>query len=197
MKNIFLVFTTVAISSIFLVNRVAAQNTTPVLVEGFVTDLSRPIIISVLSEPKNSNSEDIGHRAVKDFQKRFKEVAHADWNKTFDGGYIACFEKDAAKTMVAYDDKGKWHHTIRRYSEKELPEDVRKMVKSIYHDYNIFSVAEVKMAKGIYHDYNISVANGSYEDQLVYFVYVQDETTYKTIRVSAYDMQEVQSIIKL
>jgi hypothetical protein len=57
------------------------------------------------------------YRALRDFKKEFGGVTHAEWTKTFDGGYVAQFDDKSVNTMVAYDGKGRWHHTINRYDE--------------------------------------------------------------------------------
>src|SRR6266496_5267698 len=62
------------------------------------------------------------------------------------------------------------------YDEKKLLRQIRDIVKSVYYDYTIISVAEVY-----------------FDDQPVYIVYIQDETHLKTIGVYDGEMQEVQN----
>src|SRR3954449_3507220 len=77
--------------------------------------------IAIMDEQKDKNAlSGIHHRAVKDFQKSFKEITNEQWSKVADG-YIARFTDDSVKTRVAYNRKGNWQYTMHDYSEKELP----------------------------------------------------------------------------
>lgn len=124
----------------------------------------------------NSNLSNINMRALKDFQRSFSGT-NASWYKADDGGFIAKFKNGDVTNIVAYDGKGNLHHSIRYYEEKQLPREVRAQVKSTYYDYEIVGVSEVH-----------------YEDQVIFVILVQDDTTLKTLRVCDGEMDEVQSL---
>jgi hypothetical protein len=42
--------------------------------------------------------------------------------------------------MIGYGKHGYWLYTIRRYDEKNLPADVRALVKSTYYDYTFLHI---------------------------------------------------------
>jgi hypothetical protein len=115
----------------------------------------------------------ISTRALKSFQKKYRNTTDVNWYSTGEG-YIASFTKDDIKTSVAYNRKGTWNHSISYYSEKKLPTDVRSQVKSKYFDYEIAGVIEVNLT-----------------DQTVYMIYLQDETVFKTIRICDGAMEEI------
>ena len=104
-------------------------------------------------------------RAMKDFNKNYKTAANAQWRQISDG-FIADFTLDGIKTRSAYSKKGNWVYTIKYYGEKDLPKDVRKLVKSTYFDFSIIQVEEVQVT-----------------ENLAYLVHIQDGKDWKIIRV--------------
>jgi hypothetical protein len=107
----------------------------------------------------------INARAVKNFKKSFKTQNSADWF-TIEDGFMAVFTKDAIKTKVFYDKKGRLIGEILSYTEDKLPKEIRHRVKSTYYDYNIIHVHELRA-----------------DDVTVYLVKIEDKTSFKTIRV--------------
>jgi len=125
------------------------------------------------------HSNDIDIKAIQNFHNDYPAINNERWYKSSDGGYIANFITDAVHTTVAFNSKGRLHHTINYYDEKGLPHDVWDEVKSVYYAYNIFRVAEIH-----------------FNDQKVYMVYVENETSQKTIRVTEDNIEEVESFKK-
>lgn len=121
----------------------------------------------------------VNMKALKDFQKTFKSVANAAWYLAADGGFIASFTKDDVENSVAYNSKGNWVYSIKRYFEDQLPKDVRAEIKSTYYDYNITHVEEVLM-----------------NETPIYIVHLEDAKTMKTLRMSDGEMQIVQDLVK-
>lgn len=83
----------------------------------------------------------------------------------------------AQSTRVFYDKKGRVRFTIDYYSEKELPTEVRAIVKPVYYDYTILTVEEVKL-------------NG----RSIYLIDMQDSTTIKTVRVADGEMELIRDL---
>lgn len=126
------------------------------------------------------NVADINARARKEFSKTFKAITNASWYEMAGGGgFVAKFKQDGIETRVNYDRKGRWTGTILTYSEAHLPRDVRHIVKSNYYDYAIILVQEVKVG-----------------DKTAYLVKIEDEKTFKTIRVVDGEMDEYESYKK-
>jgi hypothetical protein len=87
--------------------------------------------------------------------------------------------KDYFIYRVDYD-KGGWLHTIRTYNENELPKDIQHLVKSAYHDYNIYLVIEIEKPR----------------DTFTYIVHLEGKTEWINVRVSSGGMDEFQKIQK-
>jgi len=108
---------------------------------------------------------DIRSVALRHFINTYGEGLNAEWNLT-SFGFRAEFRKEAIKYLVDYNRGGLWLSTIRFYGEKDMPQDIRRIVKSVYFDYDIELVSEVNYAK-----------------QVVYHVNIQDETSLKKLIV--------------
>ena len=91
-----------------------------------------------------------------------------------EAGSLAEFEDKGIHYRVLFDKKGNWLYTIKKYTEKELPKDVRAEVKSTYYDYAIGHVNEVNEAQLV-----------------VYLVHIENEQEWMTIRVAADGEMEV------
>ena len=164
------------IAAVILIHNANAQSILGGSSANDALSFSTSAIDNTTGEQKDNNPlSGIHPRAVKDFQKSFKGITNEQWSK-LDDGYIAAFTADSIQTVIAYNRKGIWHHTIRCYGEKKLPRKMRDVVKSVYYDYTIASVAEVY-----------------FNAQPVYIVYIQDETHLKTIGVYDGEMKEVQN----
>jgi hypothetical protein len=118
----------------------------------------------------NSNTATINTRALKDFNKNFKNAGKADWSKIKDG-FVAEFKINGVNTKVYYNQKGRWSSTLRTYDQYKLPKDIRKLVRSTYYDYDIYVAYEITI-----------------EDQTIYLVKIEDHETVKTIRVTDGEM---------
>lgn len=81
-------------------------------------------------------------KAAREFYKRHGEDKDEKWYK-FPGGYLAEFLDGEIETKMVFDKRGNWTYTLRQYTEKQLPAEVRALVKSIYYDFTIGWVKEV------------------------------------------------------
>ncbi len=177
MKKIIMAITATAITAVAAHSNVSAQN---FLGSAAADAVDVPSFDSALTPGGYSINDlsTVNVHALKGFVKEFKNV-NASWYKANDGGFIASFKTGDVKNSVAYTAKGTWHHTIRYYDEKQLPKDVRSTVKSTYYDYTILGVSEVH-----------------YEDQVIYIILIQDDTTIKTLRVCDGEMEEIKNQIR-
>ena len=120
----------------------------------------------------------INSRAIKDFKKSFKLPSDEKWYK-IETGFIVKFVQDGIQHRADYDKKGHWVATTRYYSEKQLPKDVRRQVKSVYYDYTITSVQEFTFP--IHH---------------VYLVNMEDEKTILIVRICDGEMDVYKELKK-
>jgi hypothetical protein len=95
-------------------------------------------------------------RAQRDFLKREGDQKGEQWYKISDG-FLAEFEETGHTCSVYYDERGNWSGSIRALGEKELPVDVRRLVRSTYLDYSIFWVKEIQKDESLI--YNVHIEN--------------------------------------
>lgn len=107
----------------------------------------------------------INEKAIRDFKKSFKNVQNERWYAA-DKKFIVKFEVGDINCMALYNRKGNLQHTIRYYQEQHLPRDVRHLVRSSYYDFSIFGVTEVTV-----------------QDKTAYLITIQDNNSWKTIKV--------------
>ena len=101
------------------------------------------------TDRKSIGRNEIKINAIRNFKKQFTK-ADETWS-TKEDGFRARFIQDDIRYMADYDQKGNWVSTIRVYDESDLSADIRKTVKSIYIDYSIVKVIEVKIGKVLVH----------------------------------------------
>jgi hypothetical protein len=94
-------------------------------------------------EFKKISRSEANQKAVKNFTKSYKSSPDELWFNV-DGGFVAEFTSGDMHYLVDYDKKGNWLRTIRSYSEAELAQDLRYIVKSTYFDYEINLVQEIE-----------------------------------------------------
>jgi hypothetical protein len=111
-------------------------------------------------------------RAQRDFLKWEGNRKGEQWYKIADG-FLAEFQETGHSCMVYYDDKGYWSASIRTLVEKDLPVEVRRLVRSTYLDYAISWVKEIK--KG---------------NALVYNVRIEDDTSWKELLIQDDEIRE-------
>jgi hypothetical protein len=133
--------------------------------------------VPIPESPKNFRANNISMAAIRDFRKRYKGVENETWTK-WKNNYDVRFIVDSVDTRVWYTLNGSWAYSIKKYSEKNLPKDIRGLVKSRYYDFTILLVFE----------WLKSTADGP-----VYYVHMKDDTTYKIIKVSSEEMVEYES----
>jgi hypothetical protein len=126
----------------------AVAFTTQVITTVFAQpDPSAQLIVN--TDRKSIGRSEIKINAIRNFKKQFTK-ADETWS-TKEDGFRARFIQDDIRYMVDYDQKGNWVSTIRVYDENDLSADIRKTVKSIYIDYSIVKVIEVKIGKVLVH----------------------------------------------
>ena len=122
---------------------------------------------------------EIDSRAKRDFSNTYKNVSNEIWTVT-DEGYNVNFSIDEIRYSIRYDKKGYRLFTLRKYSEKQLPKNIRTLVRSTYFDYSIKSVDEI--VKSL--------------NPPVYVVLLEGDKEWIKVRVEDGEMTEIEKIDK-
>jgi hypothetical protein len=85
-------------------------------------------------------------RVMRSFLQSFSDVTEAKWNES-NGHYFASFKQNNNLCKALFNNRGILIFSIRYGTEKDLPHDVRRQLKSNYVDYMIGAVTEVNTGK--------------------------------------------------
>ena len=129
---------------------------------------------------KSLRLNDINLHAMRNFLLRYKEVDNASWYKV-EKGFVAKFASGSAVTAVTYKSTGEWLYTITGYDEKNMPDNVRKLVEDAYHNYDIVRVEQITVP-----------SKGS----TIYLAYVQDAHHVKVLRIYEGEIEAIHEYIR-
>ena len=115
---------------------------------------------------------------VRTFVTNYWNASNPTW-VTYPGGYVVYFSYEGIPHRVYYNKTGFADCIIRNYSEKDMPRDIRRLVKSYYYDYSIILVNEVTTM-----------------GKTRYVIKIEDETTFKEIKIEDGDMEVTNEFIK-
>jgi hypothetical protein len=124
-------------------------------------------------------------KVTRHFWRTFGESVNEKWY-SIHGGVEAEFLDKNIEYKVVYNSKGDWAYTLKQYTEKELPEEVRDQVKRVYYDYPITYVKEINQW---------DIINRS--ELVVYLLHVENDHESKTIRVANGEMNVVETYNKI
>jgi hypothetical protein len=130
---------------------------------------------------KNNNTapmNEVNAKAVRDFRKTFKDAVDEKWYE-IPNAFLAEYMRNDKKYVVVYNRKGKWQFTISYYDEKNLPDEVKGDVKRVYYDYSISRVEEIRI-----------------NDKTIYVVHMENETTWKNLRICDGEMEVIEDFNK-
>jgi hypothetical protein len=125
------------------------------------------------------SSKGISTKALNNFKRTFDNVSNEKWYD-MGNGYRADFTRNDIHFRVDYDKNGNWLHTIKRYDEKKLPTEVRRLVVSHYLDHSIRLVEEIDVPN-----------NPSF-----YIIHLEGKTNWMNIKVCDDEIHEWQKISK-
>ena len=115
-------------------------------------------------------------RAVKNFKRSHPEAVGETWSIDH-GYYFVRFKEQGIKNKIAFTPNGKIDYTMKMYdNDMNLPHAVKAAVKSVYYDYRIVDAQELGL-----------------KNTVVYLVKITDSNTWKTIRVSDGDVEEIEN----
>ena len=127
----------------------------------------------------NSKTAAASDKAHRNFQKQFKDVSNATWY-TLGDGFKVEFTKDGRQTNTVYGKRGNWVYTIEYFKADNLDKNLIDLVKTEYDRYYISGMEKVDAPAS----------------DAVYIVHLEDQRSYKTVRVSKTDMELVQDFKK-
>jgi hypothetical protein len=115
---------------------------------------------------------------LRSFYKAYGEITDTRWFKSATGFGVK-FKYNGINKTVYYTVHGLVDTEILYYSEKELPPQIRHLVKSHFYDYAITYVTEVHK-----------------NDAIAFYVKVEDKSTIKTIKIVEDEWEVVEDIVK-
>ncbi|HMH24559.1 MAG TPA: hypothetical protein VK563_22415 [Puia sp.] len=142
-----------------------------ILISVYTASAQMLIFRPEVSAGKNGATEkiwinEISTRAVRNFKNEFRNVDDEDWRIEKDG-FVAYFKADQSAFWVYYDLRGNWVHTLISYPEDKLLRSIRAQVKSVYYDYVIDVVKEIRSPGDI-----------------TYIVQLEDKKEYKSVLIN-------------
>jgi hypothetical protein len=132
----------------------------------------------VLLPLRNAGSDAAAVKATGQFWNTFGESRGEKWYP-MTNGFLAEFTEKKVRVKVVYSQRGNWLYTLREYTAKELPEEVRAQVKSRYYDDTITWVKEVDQSQST-----------------VYLIHMENETRWKTVQVCDGEMKVTEDFKK-
>lgn len=115
-------------------------------------------------------------RAAEYFKREFKDVTDVKWSLV-EEGIVATFEKEGSHSLVVYDKRGNWIHTVKYCDESKIPNDIRHLITAGYPDFKITGMNEIREGNITFYVVNIesetrykeiSVCNGNAEEYKVF-----------------------------
>lgn len=93
-------------------------------------------------------SDNAAVRATRDLWERVGDKKNESWYKLPEG-YLATYREEGVDSRFVYDQRGRWVYTMLTYTEKEMSKDLRRSIKSVYFDYSIGWVKEVRQGEDL------------------------------------------------
>lgn len=107
-------------------------------------------------------SAQIPPKPVSDsFNKKFADATKVKWGMEDETEWEAEFKMDGKKMSACFDNAGKWLNTEVVLSEKDLPENVIKAVKTTYVEWKIESVESIETPE--FKGYELGIEKGKEE----------------------------------
>ena len=135
-------------------------------------------VVALSSASGAGSASSLNKRAVREFNKQFASVSNVTWSNIMDG-FLATFHQDGSLTRAYFDRKGNPTYTVKSYDESHLDRDIRRQVKSVYFDSKITGIEEIKGG-----------------EKTVYIIHLEDETTWKKIRLEDGAMEVMEDFRK-
>jgi hypothetical protein len=181
MKKKFLSGLAVSILALAITSGLHAQesgSTAKIKTPGSVESLIADETAAANNRPASVLPGRINIKVVKSFGKSFGNIPDKKWY-VLEDGYVVYFKVDDISMKAVYNKKGTWMHTLRFYTEKNLPFAVRDLVKRTYYDFSIFLVIEIET-----------------DNKIIYLLKMEDKNSLKTVRVIDGEINEIEHYSK-
>lgn len=120
----------------------------------------------------------VNAKALRHFATTYEKTSEIRWVK-LPGGFRVHFVNEGIDTRIYYNEKGTPETTVRYYFEKDMPREIRHIVKTTYYDFSIFLVTEITA----FH-------------KTGYLVKLEDKTSWKTVKVVDGEMEVSEEFLK-
>jgi hypothetical protein len=130
-------------------------------------------LVTITATQKN-----VPEKVWNNFQTYFSNAENPTWYK-INKDYLIKFMTDAGQNRALLSERGKLIYHISYGYEKNLPEEIRKQVKSAYYDYNVIRAIKVTEA-----------------NRVIWVVNLEDAGNLILVRLENGEMEEVQSVKK-
>ena len=88
----------------------------------------------------------VSQMALTAFKNSFWNVTYSKWYRVRRNNYLVCFKANENVSRALYNARGNLIYSFFYGSEKDLPLDVKSLVKGKYPDYNILLTIDVSQA---------------------------------------------------
>lgn len=163
-SNITLVVTAILLSFTFLGGRAQLAINSPLGSSNGKTFLPAKLYDGTM---KNTNA-----KAMKNFKRDYREAVGAEWSVLHDQSLVCRFFMNNILYRAFYSPHGQWIASVSGYDAGKLDKGVYDKIKRVYYNSSIGFVNQVDMANG----------------RTVYIVEIQDEKSFKKIRVDGDEM---------
>ena len=136
-------------------------------------------IFSLTYAASGDKTSAASERAQKNFHKTNKDAINATWY-TLQNGFKVEFTRDGHQTSSVYGKRGNWLYTIEYFRADALEKDLIDIVKTEYDKYYIAAVEKVETSAS----------------DPVYVVHLENQDSYKTLRVHKTDIELTQDFKK-
>lgn len=109
-------------------------------------------------------SNTVNDKVLKSFKQTFPNAENVSWQSSAEK-YVAQFKQNGIRTIVNYDFEGNILEATRYYTEENLPINIVWKLKRKYPSTKIYGVTEVTT-----------------NETINYFVKLEDETTWTTVK---------------
>jgi hypothetical protein len=115
----------------------------------YAANHTKPEQIKTIATPLNNTNPspatatvNVKAKVMRSFLQLFADATEVKWSES-NGRYFASFNQNGKPCKALFDGTGRLVFNMRYGTEKDLPRDVRRLVKSTYIDFTIGVVTEV------------------------------------------------------
>lgn len=135
---------------------------------------------SAVNSDHGTLSNNVNLRALKNFNKSYRQASNAAWALLRDKSQLCVFSINKVQYRAFYNPNGSWSYTVSSYNDKKLDKAIHEKIQSVYYDYRIVYINQIDMPG----------------QKTIYLVEIQDEKSIKKVRLADDEMEVVQDFKK-